>query len=263
MASTKSTILQTPHLDPSSTLILVTGASGYIASNIVREALELGYHVRGTARTEEKAAKSRVEQGFHPNYTTAIVSDFGTPGGSSEIDSAVKGVDSVIHVASDTTFSDDADKVISIVVHGTNNFLKAAAKEPKVKRFTLTSSSTAALLPKPNVEGIVATVDTWDDEAVDAARNKKGQSVGSVTYPIVVYAASKTEGEKALWNFVKKEKPSFVANSVLPNYNTGRILGSEGATGGTAISMFKEGRKTFTPRMFLDFFFLSDSFGSH
>lgn len=241
-----SKLLQKPYLDPSSTLILVTGASGYIASNIVKEALDLGYHVRGTARTQEKCDNTVKEQGNHPNYSTAIVSDFSHP--SAEIDNAVKGVDSVIHVASDTSFSEDADKVISSVVQGTENFLRAAAKEPKVKRFTLTSSSTAALVAKPGVEGIVATVDTWDDEAVDYARNKKGSSIGPNNYAFLVYAASKTEGERALWNFVKTEKPSFVVNSVLPNFNVGRVVGSSGATGGFAIRLFKEGQRGMTPR---------------
>lgn len=246
--TSEPTLLQKPLLDPSNTLILVTGASGHIASNIIKEALDLGYHVRGTARTQEKCDNTVKEHHNHPNYTTAIVSDFAHPSG--EIDAAVKGVDSVIHVASDTTFSEDADQVISSVVGGTENFLRAAAKEPKVKRFTLTSSSTAALVPKPGVQGIVATADSWDDEAVDAAKNRKGQSIGPASYAFVVYAASKTEGERAMWNFVNKEKPSFVVNAVLPNFNTGRVLGSSGATGGFAIGVLKEGSRSLVPRTF-------------
>lgn len=245
MAS-KNVLAQTPCLDPANTLILVTGASGYIASNVIKEALDLGYQVRGTARTQEKCDATIKEHNNHPNYTTAVVSDFSQP--SDEIDAAVRGVDSVIHVASDTTFSEDADKVIGSVVAGTENFLRAAAKEPKVRRFTLTSSSTAVLVPKPGVEGIVVTADTWDDEAVDTARNKKGQSIGPNNYAFCVYAASKTEGERAMWEFVKKEKPGFVANAVLPNFNTGRVIGSSGATGGFAINLLKGGGRWMIPR---------------
>ncbi|KAI3395333.1 hypothetical protein diail_1446 [Diaporthe ilicicola] len=242
-------LLREPFLDPSSTLILITGASGHIASNIVREALTLGYHVRGTARTEEKCKKTVAEHHSHPNYTTAVVSDYSHP--SDEIDAAVKGVDSIIHVASDTTFSDDADHVIGTVVAGTENFLRAAAKESKVKRFTLTSSSAAALISHPGVEGIVATADTWDDEAVEAAKTK-GTEIGPNTYPFLVYAASKTQGERALWRFMKDEKPSFVANSILPDFNLGRIVGSAGATGVYVIRLFKEGARTLTPQYFID-----------
>jgi nucleoside-diphosphate-sugar epimerase len=39
-----------------------------------------------------------------------------------------------------------------------------------------------------------------------------------------VYAASKTEAEQAVWQFVKDRKPNFVANSILPNTNYGTIL---------------------------------------
>lgn len=244
-------LLREPVLAPSSTLILVTGASGHIGSNIVREALNLGYRVRGTARTSEKCKATVAEQQNHPNYSTAVVSDYSHP--SDEIDAAVKGVDSIIHVASDTTFNDDADFVISTVVAGTEHFLRAAVKEPKVKRFTLTSSSTAAILPKPGVEGIVATTDTWNDEAVEASKTK-GTTIGPSIYPYVVYAASKTQGERALWDFVKKEKPSFVCNAVLPDTNFGRVVGSPGATGGIAIQLFKEGTLPWpvAPQYFVD-----------
>lgn len=237
-------LLREPFLAPSSTVILVTGASGYIGANIVREALDLGYHVRGTARTSEKCESTVAEQHNHPNYSTAVVPDFSHP--SDEIDAAVKGVDSIIHVASDTSFSDDADKVIGTTVAGTENFLRAAAKEPRVKRFTLTSSSTAVMLPKPGVEG-VATTDTWNDEAVEAAKTK-GTTIGPNWYAYIVYAASKTQGERALWNFVKKEKPSFVANAILPDFTTGRVVGSAAVTGQLAIRLFKDGAISVTPR---------------
>lgn len=243
--TTQIKLLREPFLAPSSTLILVTGASGHIASNIVREALSLGYKVRGTARTSDKCNKTVAEHHNNPNYSTAVVSDYSHP--SDEIDAAVEGVDSIIHVASDTTFSEDADHVIGTVVAGTENFLRAAAKEPKVKRFTLTSSSSAAMLSKPGVEGIVATTDTWNDEAVEAAK-KKGTTIGPNFYAYIVYAASKTQGERAFWNFVKNEKPSFVANAVLPDFNTGRVVGSAGATGTFAIQLVKEGNRAMIPR---------------
>ena len=47
-----------------------------------------------------------------------------------------------------------------------------------------------------------------------------------------VYSASKVEGENALWKFVKEEKPKFVANTILPNLNFGRILPGRSAGSG-------------------------------
>jgi hypothetical protein len=42
-----------------------------------------------------------------------------------------------------------------------------------------------------------------------------------------VYSASKTQGEQAAWKFMKDKTPNFVLNTVLPNYNMGKILSPE------------------------------------
>lgn len=54
------------------------------------------------------------------------------------------------------------DPNISIphAIKATVSLLKAASQQATVKRFVLTSSSTAAYLPKPNEEGIVLTTGT-------------------------------------------------------------------------------------------------------
>ena len=44
---------------PSSDLILVTGATGYVGKWCVVKLLEKGYRVRGTIRSEAKAAQVR------------------------------------------------------------------------------------------------------------------------------------------------------------------------------------------------------------
>lgn len=219
---------------PQGSLILVTGASGYIGSHVVNEALLAGYKVRGTARSQEKADKTKEVFKNHPSYSTAIVADFSSDG---VFDEAMKGVNAVIHVASDTTFSADPNKVIKPTVNGVLSILKSAAKESSVKRFVLTSSSTAALLPKLNKEFTVSR-DDWNQEALDIAYAPPPYNQDRA-FP--VYAASKTEGEKALWKFVKEEKPSFVANAVLPNMNIGTVLpgGSAGATGNCVPSVYK------------------------
>jgi len=232
-------LLQKPLLDPSTTTILVTGASGYIASHIISQALTLGYTVRGTARTASKAETTKSTHNNHPRYSTVVVSDFSHV--SPDLDSAIKGVDAVIHVASDTSFSNDPHKVIGGVVASVNNVLATAAREPKVKRFVLTSSSTAAVLPRPGVE-MTVTVDSWDDGAVEAAWGEDPDA-------FVVYAASKTEGERALWKFVEEKRPGFVANAILPNFNMGRVLGSAGPTGNAVIDFYKgQKRDMFGPR---------------
>lgn len=206
----------------------------------MQQALELGYSVRGTARSQDKADATKKVHNNHPKYSTTIVTDFGKS--DEEIKDAVKGVNAIIHVASDTGLDNDPNVMIPAVVRATEVLLEAAAKEPSVKRFVLTSSSSAALTPKPNVDQ-TATVDSWNNEAVDVAFNKKGQNIGPNPYGFIVYAASKTQGERALWKFMKEQKPGFVANSVLPNFNIGTILGSAGVTAAMVLNLYQKGEK--------------------
>ena len=53
------------------------------------------------------------------------------------------------------TWGTDAKAIIPRVVAGTLSVLKSAAKTATVRSVVLTSSSSAVLLPQPNVEGLV------------------------------------------------------------------------------------------------------------
>ena len=73
-------------------LVLVTGANGYIGSHIVDQLLQLGYRVRGTVRTEAKGqwlreyADKKYGQG---KLDLVVVPDMGVKGA---FDQAVKGI---------------------------------------------------------------------------------------------------------------------------------------------------------------------------
>lgn len=218
-----TTLPEAPALEPSSTTILVTGANGFVASHIIFEALRLGYHVRGTARTAEKAQATEELFQHNPLYSTAVVSDFASA--IPEIEAAVKGVDSIIHVASDMSKSPDPQQVIPPVVESTLNVLRAAKKESSVKRFTLTSSSVAVVGQQfGGTPESVVTAKTWADGMVEMAWKKPGPDGWPAEQPLYVYGASKVEGEKAFWKFVKEEQPAFVANAVLPNLLVGGLI---------------------------------------
>jgi nucleoside-diphosphate-sugar epimerase len=217
---------------PQGSLILVTGASGYIGSHVVNEALAAGYKVRGTARSQEKCASTKKTFNNNPNYSTAVVANFEV---ESAFDEAMQGCDAVIHVASDMTFGANPHQVVTPVVAGTKSILRSATKHSSVKRFVLTSSSCAVLLPKLNTPLTVGKED-WNQEAIDRAWEPPPYTLERAS---TVYAASKTEGEKALWQFVKEEKPHFVVNAILPNVNMGRILSSPGVTGAAVLHVLK------------------------
>lgn len=113
--------------------VLVTGANGFIASHIVDQLLQAGYHVRGTVRSKSKAdwMYDRFDKQYGSGKFTAVeVPDMVADGA---FDEAVKGVCGICHVASILTFSNKASEVIPPTVKGALNILTSASKEPSVK----------------------------------------------------------------------------------------------------------------------------------
>ena len=226
---------------PKGSLILVTGVSGYIGAHTANEALNAGYKVRGTSRSEEKGEKTKAVFTNHPDYSVAVVPSFSD---GDAFQKAMEGCDAVIHIASDTSFGFDPNVVVTGSVSGVNLALRAAAKTPSVKRFVLTSSSVSVLFPQPGVD-ITVDETTWNEEALKIAWAPPPYKEERA-YP--VYAASKVEGEKALWKFMQEEKPQFVANAVLPNFNMGKILTTGSVTGQGIIDAYNGKASIFPSR---------------
>lgn len=191
---------------PKGSLILVTGSSGFIASNVVVEALNAGYKIRGTARSEAKAEKTR--KVFNsPNYDVVVVPEMEPEGA---YDEAVKGVDAIIHMSSPLNFSPNPKEVVPPAVKGATSILRSAAKEPKVKRFVFTSSSTATSVPTPGKKFKIDS-NSWNTEVEEYADFPPPYLEENA---FKVYSASKTKAERAVWDFIKSEKPQFTVNFV-------------------------------------------------
>lgn len=155
---------------------------------------------------------------MYPNYSesSAIelveVSDIGTPGA---FDKAMRGIDGVIHVATIIPSSTllNPEDVIPTVVQGAINALKAAQKEPTVKRFVFTSSCITQAIPLPGPP-VSIDANTWNEAVVDAAYAPPPYTDSQSLF---VYAASKVLSEKAVWKFVQDHKPRFTVNTILPS----------------------------------------------
>lgn len=79
---------------------------------------------------------------------------------------------------------------------------------PSIKRFVFTSSSLAATFPKPNVDFAIDN-NSYNDEALQVMREDPARK------GLFKYAAMKSETEKAMWKWVKENKPSFVLNTIV------------------------------------------------
>ncbi|CAM6103756.1 unnamed protein product [Calypogeia fissa] len=197
--------------------VAVTGATGFIASLIVKDLLERGYTVRGTVRKPDDTSKV----GFllalpgAKERLTLHKADLLEEG---SFDSVVDGVDGVFHTASPLLIkiTDPQVDLIDPAVKGTMNLLEAAAKAKSVKRVVITGSGVAIRYNTRPKAGAVIDETWWSDPEYCRA-NK------------VWYVLSKTLAEKDAWDFMKVERhfdlvvmnPTLVLGKMLqPTLNT-------------------------------------------
>ncbi|KAE9420223.1 hypothetical protein Angca_009532, partial [Angiostrongylus cantonensis] len=197
--------------------VLVTGASGYIASHCVRLLLNYDYRVRGTVRSLKNEKKVTPIRRLQQDGRLELVEADLMNGECWK--SAVSGCKYILHVASPFMIVPDAS-CVDIAVTGTLNVLRAASKEYSVKKVVLTSSCTA-------VNGKFSEGHP-QDKVFDET------SWTNVTNPDVdYYSRSKTLAEKAAWDFVDKIKDGnkFALTALNPTFVVGPLLiDEEGAS---------------------------------
>lgn len=196
-------------------LILVTGATSFVGTHVIRVFLEAGYTVRGQVRNESSAAKVHkvfsqdVVDGTTGALTTVVVPDITVPGA---FDAAVKDVTGVVHTASPFVFAveDNERDLLDPAIKGTTRVLEAvAAHAPQVTRIVITSSFAAILDPVQGLRpGYTYTEKDWNPTPYDVAK--------TATDGGLVYCASKTFAEKAAWDFVQEKQPGFTVATVNP-----------------------------------------------
>ena len=191
-------------------LVLVTGASGYVASHCIKQLLESGeYRVRGSVRSLKNEAVCQAIQNFveGPKYPLELVE-----GNLQEVEcwkKAVEGCTYVLHVASPFPASvKNEDEVIRPAVDGTLNVLKACEEVGGIKRVVVTSS-TAAIAVGNFGKGVDIDETMWSDMA-----------------KATPYEKSKILAEKAAWDFVEKlpEEKKFELAVVNPGFIIGPNL---------------------------------------
>ncbi|KAK4278653.1 hypothetical protein QN277_016474 [Acacia crassicarpa] len=197
-------------------VVCVTGASGFIASWIVKFLLLRGYTVKSTVRdpNDPRKVDHLLEFDGAKERLRLIKADLEEEG---SFDEAIEGCVGVFHTASPCYFDpiDPQTELIEPAVKGTLNVLRSCAKSSSVKRVVLTSSFAAlSHTGKPLTPDVVVD-ETWFSSP-DICRDKKRW-----------YHVSKILAEEAAWKFVKENSidlvvlnPAFVIGPLLqPSLN--------------------------------------------
>ncbi|KAG0558570.1 hypothetical protein KC19_10G038700 [Ceratodon purpureus] len=187
--------------------VCVTGASGFIASWLVKLLLDRGYTVRGTVRNAEKS-KHLLELPGASERLTLVEADLLKPGA---FDSVVQGCDGVFHTASPflyRNFTDPDAQLIEPAVKGTLNVLESCAKA-RPKRVVLTSTEAAVSHTDKRIGADVVDESYFSDP--DKCRREGDW-----------YYLSKTLAELAAWDFAKQHNLDMVA--ILPVLVVGPVL---------------------------------------
>lgn len=174
------------------TKVLVTGATGFIASHTILALIEKGYEVRGTARSADKAAALNATLSAYAGKLIEIElvsADLTKDEGWTE---AMEGVTYLQHLASPipNNLPKDANELIIPARDGALRALKAA-KAAGVKRAVMTSS-------------MAAIAYGWGDkrpEVLDETHWSNPDNLKDNT----AYTRSKAIAEKAAWDYVNGE----------------------------------------------------------
>ncbi len=176
---------------------LVTGASGYIASWIVKYLLEQGERVHGTVRSLKNADKISHLLDLQNKYPEQLFLFEADLLNKESFSPAMKGCDFILHTASPFMISKIKDSnrdLIQPAKEGTHNVLTVANEFPEVKKIVVTSSVAAIY-----------------GDAADIGQTKNSQfteeywnTTSSEKYN--PYQYSKTVAEREAWKIANEQK---------------------------------------------------------
>ncbi|KDQ50494.1 hypothetical protein JAAARDRAFT_199897 [Jaapia argillacea MUCL 33604] len=176
-------------------LILVTGASGFVGSNVVYEALKAGYRVRGTVRSKKVDLIKEAYATYKEQFEVTLIDDVASNDFSVALKGSFLDVEAVVHVASPLPWATNPEKTLDGAINGALNVLRQG-EAVGIKKFVVTSSLWAfftASDPKVYSDHIITDKD-WN-----AATQEQALAPGAPR--VFVYGTSKTLAEKAVWEF--------------------------------------------------------------
>ncbi|CAG5117824.1 unnamed protein product [Candidula unifasciata] len=171
--------------------VLITDATSFVSSHIIKQLQEEGYQVRGTVTSlQEEEARINLLHELCPEAKYKVEVVEADPTKADSIESAMKEVHHVIHaikpIASQPA-AQEGEAPVQPAVEAVQNVLKASVQSKTVKRIILTSSYQAVSAnPTVATDKVFTEADWADAETAD---------------PLV---KSLILAEKSAWDFVKE-----------------------------------------------------------
>ncbi|KAI9159125.1 Ketoreductase azaE [Paramyrothecium foliicola] len=190
---------------------LLTGGSGFVAGHVLDLLLKRGHSVVATVRSESKGRAVLTAHG-NPSKDVldfVVIADIAAQGAFKGLDSY--GLEAVVHVASPFHYNvtDPKKDLLDPAVLGTTGVLREIQGScPSVKRVVVTSSFAAI------IDMNIAS--TGADKTYSEADWSPLTEKDAYANPMFAYAASKALAEKAAWDFMEKERPSFSLATMNP-----------------------------------------------
>ncbi len=215
---------------------LVTGASGFIAQQLILDLLEQGHTVRGTVRAAAKGEALKASLAPHSERASEIElveADLERDAGWAD---AVAGVDVVHHLASPFPLAvpKDPDELIRPARDGALRVLRAA-KEAGVTRVVLTSSGAAIAYGVKGPMPERFTEADWTDPTHTADCRP--------------YIASKAIAERAAWDYVAGDGQGLELTAINPVAVFGPIRSAQVKTSVDIVARMLDGRLPLLPNV--------------
>ena len=205
-----------------STPILVTGATGYVASHCIKLLLERGYKVRGTVRSLANNEKYQFLYDLVPESRENLTLVEANLSDAQSWPAVVEGCEYILHIASPIPpyIPKDENEIIKPAVDGTLNVLNSAL-EKKAKKVVITSSCLAVWIGNG-----LKVVDENDWAVLEYCHH---------------YPKSKVLAEKAAWEFYENNKDKIAVTVVNPSLVFGPTFTKHGNSSETLMAEIFKG----------------------
>ena len=199
------------------TPVVLTGATGYLGSQILDELLNRGYEVRITSRNTTKTLGEKWLKPYFKEYKDKITVHYADLLDDGSFDEVMKGAKGLIHAASPFRIQgikDAKKELVDPAKKGTRNVIQSAENSKTVEKVIVTSSVAA-------VYGDAIDIEQYEEDVFSEKHWNRSSNLRHQPYSF-----SKTEAEKEAWRLA--DGKSWKLATINPGFIVGPSITDRG-----------------------------------